>query len=211
MSVKFDFYLDMDDTLVATSPTIQEKYNYPEFWIHSATKTRNPVLLLKSLKIWLDIALKPLSWEHFPPKHNYLDLFMLAQKFDEHPKILTALPVFIFRKNTRVFSNASSAKSKWLEKHIPHIQKENIHFTYSKLKHLYVNASENIISILVDDNPGICKKWIAKGGIAYQINCFNEATSIAHIEQQLSALLNHCKNNPTLTKNQILDYFNKHK
>lgn len=211
MNVKFDFYLDMDDTLVATSPTIQEKYNYPGFWIHSATKTRNPMLLLKSLKIWMDIAFKPLTWEHFPPKHNYLDLFMLAEKFDASPKILTALPVFIFRKNTRVFSNASTAKSKWLAKHIPHIKKENIHFTYSKYKHLYVNTTDEVISILVDDNPGICKRWIAKGGIAYQINCYNEIASIHHIEHQLVDLLKYCQNNPQLTKAEILQYFNKHR
>lgn len=207
--LKIDIFLDMDDTLVATSPLIQKKYNHPNFWIHSAPSNKNPFVMWKNLNIWLDVSKNPIFWEELEPKESYNDLFLLAKQFDNEPKILTALPKYLFKKDSTIFNSASGSKMNWLKKHLPEILPSNVFFTYSKFKHLYINSSSEVLSVLIDDNKKICDKWIQSGGIAYQIKAENHKKSIEDIEKHLAHLQELINN--SCNKDELLKLFKQHK
>lgn len=194
----------MDDTLVATSPAIQQSYQVPYFWIHTAKKN-NLLRKVKSVKIWNHIAKNPSFWEKLSPKEDYHMLFLLAKQFDPQPKILTALPPYVFPYKKKRFTLAKLAKINWLKKYLPEISYESILVTQSSKKHHYISKEPGIISILIDDNDSICQKWIKQGGIAFQINAKNISQSILDIDKQLIKLL--VFSEKSQSKEEILNYF----
>lgn len=206
MSLQFLFFLDMDDTLVATSPAIQESYQAPYFWIHTA-RENNLLRKIKSVKIWNHIAKNPSFWETLSPKEDYFMLFLLAKKFDAQPKILTALPPYVFPYNKKRFLLAKIAKINWLNKYLPDISKDNILVTQSTKKHHYISQELNTVSILIDDNFTVCQKWIKQGGIAFQINARDTSQSVLDINRQLVNLL--VFSEKCHSKKELLKYFHQ--
>lgn len=196
----------MDDTLVATSPAIQQYYQVPYFWIHTAKKN-SFLRKLKSIKIWNHIAQNPCFWEKLSPKEDYFLLFLLAKQFDPQPKILTALPPYVFPYNKGRFLLAKLAKINWLNKYLPDISKEHILVTQSAKKHHYISQKLNTVSILIDDNFTVCQKWIKQGGIAFQINAKNISQSVSDINKQLVNLLMFSEK--CHSKEELLKYFHQ--
>lgn len=202
--LNFEIYIDMDDTIVATSPSIQNIYKFPNFWIHNAKNTKNPFKLIKSLLLWKHISKNSNFWINLSPKKEYLKLFQATTQLDPHPKILTALPSFFFKDNKNSFQQAKESKSLWVKKYLPDIKNENIFFSRSKNKHIYVSQDINTVSILIDDNPIICSNWNKSGGIALQINANDIEDSVYEIINYLNNIFsNKHLNKPSLI-NKIL-------
>lgn len=180
--IKFLVYLDMDDTLVATSPFIQEYYGYPDFWIHTYYKSKNWKQLLKDAKLWMHLAWNCHLLKTLKPKIDYKELVDCANLLDSQPKILTALPEIFTRK-------AHHAKKWWINEYLPQIPPEHVFVTRSRLKHLYIKNNNNEIYVLIDDNPRVCARWTQAGGVALNIDAQNTKESIMHINEQLHLLL----------------------
>jgi hypothetical protein len=179
--IDYKVFLDMDDTLVATSPYIQKKFDYANFWIHIEHKTKSIKDRMKDLWLWVYLAINYKILEGLQPKVGYGDLYHVATVLDSQPKILTAVPEIFTKKS-------HTAKKTWLKKYLPEIKNEHVHITRSRYKHTYIDTNPNEIYVLVDDNPRICQRWENAGGIAIHIKAENSQEAVSDTIQKLHLL-----------------------
>ena len=195
----FQIFLDMDDTLVATSPFIQDYFNYPAFWIHTDYKTKTWRDRCKDVLLWIHLAHNCHLLKTLPPKENYQDLYTCAKLLDPTPKILTALPD-IFTKQAHV------AKRWWLGQHMSEIQPHDIFVTRSRHKHRYIKKDNGSVYILIDDNPRVCARWTNAGGISIQIRAENHNSAIEEVNEKLHVLMEW--KNSGMSKEEIVKKWN---
>lgn len=163
-------YLDLDDTLADTSKEIENIFSYKNYEINHSSLKKN-IKLIKDLWLWQIIKKNPDFWENIGLRHNANEIYQEALKISgshNNIYILTALPKFIYRKESLSFEIAASNKKKWVEKNFKDILKENIIVVHAKDKDKYaMNGIDK--SVLFDDSIKNVKKWKNAGGIAYLV------------------------------------------
>lgn len=170
LKMKIKIYLDLDDTLVDTSKTIENLYKYKNYNLNKINIKRI-FYIIKEYYIWKNIK-KGYFWNSLPIKKEANDIYRYATNKTNinNIYILSALPL-IYKKNSSEYNVAKEEKIKWVNKNFPNIKKENIIITYSKDKYKEIKKDNNKY-ILIDDKKSNIKKWIKSGGEGIHISFF---------------------------------------
>lgn len=166
-------YIDLDDTLAATSQYIQRNFNYKKYEINGSIVRKN-ISLIKDAYVWSVIKKTPSFWSSLPKTKNadhiVKSAFNLAGKNWSNVFILTALPKLVFKKGSLEWEKARQEKINWVKSYYPEIPLKNIIVLYAKEKKNYASVS----ATLIDDSTKNVKAWSAKKGRAYRVSPSNQ-------------------------------------